>query len=178
MKLDTKGEVHERRKKKEPIWRGLVEGKDYTVVERLADIDDVETRKIIYAPIFEEQEQEYYDKLMKWVYMRENTILWIDELMEVCPSHFKYPPYLKGLMTRGRSKEATVWACTQRPAEIPAIVMGNATHFFIFDMNLPQDREKIAKTTGAMKFLEKPGYRKFWYFRSGWDEPVLAELKL
>lgn len=178
VKLDTKGEVYERRKKKEPIWRGLVEGKDYTVVERLEELDDVRTRKIIYAPIFEEQELEYYDALMKWVYMRENTTLWIDELMEVCPSHFKYPPYLKGIMTRGRSKNVAVWACTQRPADIPAIVFGNCSHFFIFDMNLPQDREKMAKITGASRFLEKPGFRYFWYFESGWDEPIKATLKL
>lgn len=178
VKLDTKGEVYERRKKKQPIWRGLTEGKDYTVIERLAEIDEVETRKIIYAPVFEEQEQEYYDALMKWVYMRENTTLWIDELMEVCPGPFKYPPYLKGVLTRGRSKNVACWACTQRPSDIPSIVMGNCTHFFIFDMNLPQDRDKIAKTTGSDKFYQKPGYRNFWYFKAGWDEPVLATLKL
>lgn len=178
VKLDTKGEVYERRKKKQPIWRGLVEGRDYTVIERLQDIDSVETPKIVYAPVFEEQEQEYYDALMKWVYMRENTTLWIDELMEVCPGPFKYPPYLKGLMTRGRSKNAAVWACTQRPADIPSIVMGNCTHFFIFDMNLPQDREKVAKTTGAPDFLDKPGYRNFWYFKNGWNAPIVATLKV
>lgn len=178
VKLDTKGEVYERRKKRQPLWRGLVEGKDYTVVERLEELDDVRTRKIIYAPIFEEQDMEFYDALMKWVYLRENTLLWIDELMEVCPSPHKYPPYLKGIMTRGRSKDVSAWCCTQRSADIPSIVMGNCTHFFVFDMNLPQDRERIAKTTGAYSFLEKPGFRNFWYFRAGWDEPVKATLKL
>ncbi|CKE76120.1 Type IV secretory pathway%2C VirB4 components [Streptococcus pneumoniae] len=177
VKLDTKGEVFERRKKKQPVWEGLKEGRDYTVIEHLADIDDVETKKIIYAPDFQEQEQEYYDALMKWVYRRENTILWIDELMEVCPSPFKYPPYLKGLMTRGRSKEAVVWACTQRPSDIPSIVMGNSDHFFVFDQNLPQDRKKLCETTGSYKFMDLPGYRNFWYFKRGWSDPVLATLK-
>ncbi|PFW63024.1 DUF87 domain-containing protein [Bacillus sp. AFS075034] len=176
VKLDTKGEVFERRKKGLPVWEGLREGKDYTVIYHLADIDDVETKKIIYAPDFEEQEMEYYDALMKWVYRRENTILWIDELMEVCPNAFKYPPYLKGLLTRGRSKEAVVWCCTQRPSDIPAIVLGNSDHFFVFDQNLPQDRKKLCEVTGSEDFMKLPGFRNFWYFERGWSDPILATL--
>jgi ABC-type glutathione transport system ATPase component len=48
VKLDTKGEVYERRKKREKVWRGLEEGKDFTVVEYLADLPEVKTPKIIY----------------------------------------------------------------------------------------------------------------------------------
>ncbi|MFE3688953.1 hypothetical protein ACFXPM_37785 [Streptomyces sp. NPDC059095] len=77
VKLDTKGEVHERRKKRQELWHGLQEGKDFTVVHRLEDVSEVETPKIIYCPVAEELEPEYYNALMSWVYNRENTILWI-----------------------------------------------------------------------------------------------------
>lgn len=177
VKLDTKGEVFERRKKKQPIWRGLVEGKDFTVIERLKDIDKVETPKIIYAPIFEEQTLEHYDSLLKWVYMRENTTLWIDELMSI-GDNSKYPPYLKAVMTRGRSKDAVVWALSQRPMEIPTIVLANATHFFIFNLNLPQDRKKMTETTGMIEFLDNPGYHNFWYYKDGEDDVINATLEL
>jgi hypothetical protein len=177
VKLDTKGEVYERRKKKKPIWRGLIEGRDFSVVEHLEEITKVETPKIIYAPHFEEQEPEYYDALMKWVYERENTTLWIDELMSVATAH-KYPVYLKALMTRGRSKNASVWALTQRPTEIPNIIFANTTHFFVFNLMLAQDRKKLADGTGCMEFLEPPGGHNFWYFRYGMEHAELAYLKL
>lgn len=178
VKLDTKGEYFERKKKREAIWRGLTEGKDYTVIFKLSDIDQVTTPKIIYVPEPEEMNDEYFDALMKWVYKRENTILWIDELMEVAPSPHKYPFHLKALYTRGRSKEAVVWACTQRPSDIPSIVFGNSTHFFIFTMQLPQDRDKLVKGTGMPQFMQQPQGHNFWYWKIGTPEPTLAKLNL
>ena len=72
----------------------------------LSYIDKITTPKIIYVPDFEEQTLDYYNALMKFVYDRENTILWIDELMSVADNPRTYPIYLKALMTRGRSKNA------------------------------------------------------------------------
>lgn len=178
VKLDTKGEAYERRKKGQELWRGLVEGKDFTVVEYLKDLEQVETLKVIYAPHFTEQDQEHYDALLKWVYLRENTTLWIDELMEVAPSANRFPPYLKGVYTRGRSKEVSVWSCSQRSLEIPGSVIGNTTHFFVFNMNQPQDRKKLADATGIMEFYEQPGQYNFWYFRLGDTHATLGTLKL
>lgn len=177
VKLDTKGEVYERRRDKKPIWLNLVEGKDFTVIEHLRDLERVETPKIIYAPVFEEQTQEFYDALLKWVYLRENTVIWIDELMSIAEVG-KYPPYLKALMTRGRSRNAAVWALTQRPMDIPTIVLANTTHFFVFNLNLPQDRKKMAETTGMTEFLDAPGYRHFWYYKDGEEDVVKATLKV
>lgn len=178
VKLDTKGEYYERKKKRQPLWRGLEENKDFTVIFSLADIDQVTTKKIIYVPHTNEMTEEYYDALMKWVYERENTILWIDELMEVCPSPSKYPYHLKSLYTRGRSKEATVWACTQRPLDIPAVVFGQSTHYFIFAMQLPQDRKRLVDSTGMPQFNEQPVGHDFWYWRVGDKEPIMARLVL
>lgn len=176
--LDTKGQSLERRKKGKELWYGLREGKDFVLVETLEEVEEARTNKIIYCPSPEEQTEEHYDALMKWVYERENTILWIDELMQVAPSPTKYPFHLRALMTRGRSKEATVWACTQRPATIPIDVFNNSSHFFIFDLNIPADRDRIVKATGCPEFYEKPGKYNFWYMRDSDDEPVRATLKL
>lgn len=178
VKLDTKGEYYERKKKKETIWRGLKEGTDFTVIFKLENIDSVTTKKIIYVPDEDEMNEEHYEALMKWIYKRENTILWVDEMMEVCPSPTKYPPSLKSLYTRGRSKEAVVWACTQRPSDIPALAFGQSSHFFIFTMQLPQDREKIMKGTGMPQFNVQPQDHNFWYWKIGMDDPVLAKLNL
>lgn len=178
IKLDTKGEYYERTKAGVTAWRGLVQDRDFTVVHTLAELNQSEYNKIIYVPEHEEMNEEHYDALMKYIYERENTILWIDELMEVCPSPTRYPAYLKALMTRGRSKEAVVWACTQRPTDIPSIVFGNSTHFFVFAMQLPQDRDKLVKSTGEPTFYNQPEGHDFYYWRVGMDEPILAELQL
>ena len=176
IKLDSKGEVFERRKKGEPVWRGLVENKDYTVIEQLSEMDKVETKNIIYAPNFDEQDQEHYNELMKWIYRRENTTLWIDELMEVAPSAMKYPEYLKALYTRGRSKNVSVWSLTQRTMDIPTIVLANSTHFFVFNLNQPQDRKKLADATGILEFYEQPGKYTFWYHKLGTDYATKGRL--
>lgn len=178
IKLDSKGEVYERRKKGEPAWRGLVEGKDYVVIENLADLSAAETPKIIYAPSFEEQTQEFYNALCKYVYERENTILWIDELMAVAESSRTYPLYLKALYTRGRSKNVGVWALTQRPVDIPAIATANSTHFFVFDLMLEQDRKKMCDVTGRGEFIRPPGKFNFLYFKNGSPTVTKARLKL
>lgn len=178
VKLDTKGEYFERKKKGEDIWRGLEEGTDYTVIFSLTELENVKTRKIIYVPDFTEQNQVHYNSLMKWIYDRENTILWIDELMSVAESSHRYPPYLKALMTRGRSKNAVVWSLTQRPMDIPAIILANSTHFFIFDLNLPQDRKRIVDATGIDDFNEKPNGHNFWYYKIGRNRGVKAKLTL
>lgn len=178
VKLDTKGEYFERKKAGQVAWRGLVEDEDYTVVFHLEDLMNVETGKMIYVPDITEMDQDYYDKLMKWIYERENTILWIDELMEVAPSPFRYPFHLKALYTRGRSKNAVVWACTQRPSDIPAIVFGNSTHFFVFTMQLPQDRRKLSESTGLPQFMQQPNGYNFWYWKVGQENPTLARLQL
>jgi len=179
--LDSKGQVYERRAKRQPVWRGLDEGEDFTVVERLKNLETVETQKIIYAPHFEEQDQEHYEALLKWVYQRERTTLWIDELMEVCPSAMRYPLHIKACYTRGRSKNVGVWACAQRTLDIPAIVLANTTHFFVFDLNQPQDRKKMADSTGVPEFMQKPsevgGKYAFWYYNYKMSKPVIGKLK-
>lgn len=178
VKLDTKGEYFERLAENKEVWRGLEENVDYTVVFRLKDLDEVTTKKIIYVPDFEEQEIGFYDSLMKWVYERTNTTLWVDELMSVAENPLRYPRYLKALMTRGRSRKCSVWALTQRPKEIPSIIMANSSHFYIFNLNLPQDRETLVKVTDQKEFMQKPQKYHFWYYKIGHNKPILATLKL
>jgi hypothetical protein len=178
LKLDTKGEYYERKAAGIPVWRGLEEGKDYEVVFKLKDVERTTAKKIIYVPDFSEQETPFYDALFKWIYERENTTLWIDELMSVAESAHRYPKYLKALLTRGRSRACAVWALTQRPSDIPSIIMANSTHFFIFSLNLPQDREKLVKVTDQREFFIKPKRHYFYYYKIGNNKPVLATLNL
>ena len=181
VKLDTKGETLERYREGKSPWRGLKEGKDFTVCYRLEELQYAKTDKIIYCPEFDEQSIEFYDAFFKWIYDRENCIVWIDELMSICPHAMKYPLHLRGIMTRGRSKNVGVWALTQRPVDIPTIVTANSEIFVAFDLMLPQDRQKMANITGVPEFNITPSTRAypyaFWYFQADWEEAIKAQLE-
>lgn len=178
IKLDTKGEVYERRAKGKSAWYGLEEGEDFQVVETLAELMNCGSGKIIYAPTFEEQTPDVYDEFFKFCYLRENTVVWVDELMSIATAS-RYPQWLRAIMTRGRSKHVAAWCCTQRPVDVPTIVPANTTHFFCFDLMLETDRKKVCDITGWDTFMERPGKYNFWYFKVGQDHPpVKARLKL
>lgn len=178
IKIDIKDDTFARRKNKEPLWRGLVENEDFEVVYSLDAVKKSEFRKIIYVPPFTEQEPEFYDELARYVYNQGDTRLWVDELMLFTESAVKYPPFLKAILVSGRSRNATVLVCTQRPMGIPAICIANSQHFFVFRMNNEQDRKKLADVTGCRKFLDPPRQYCFWYYREGADADSVRQWTL
>jgi energy-coupling factor transporter ATP-binding protein EcfA2 len=157
-------------------------GENLTLTTRLDRLPHIKTPKIIYRPRFEEMTLEYYNEFYKWCYRRENTIVYTDEVMSVCKNPFTYPEYLKAIMTRGRELNVAHWGATQRPAGIAAIVISEASHFFIFDLNKPEDRETLTKISGCMEFKVKPskvyGKHAFWYFYVDEDHAYPAKLEL
>lgn len=177
VKLDTKDETGERRAEGKSPWAGLREGKDFTVCHSLDDLEGIETDKIIFVPDYDEQNEETYNRFFRWIFERGNCILWIDELMSI-GSVNSFPKELGRIMTQGRSKGVGVWACTQRPSGIPAIVPSNSSYFFVFDMSLPQDRKKLVDTTGMTKMYEYPTGFNFWYYKMGSRDCVKARLKV
>lgn len=175
IKFDTKRETFERKRQGESAWEGLEEGKDFVVIEKLADIVNIEISKIIYAPCVEEQNMETFNEFFKFVYNRENTILWIDETMSFTTST-KYPEFLKNLLIMGASKNVGVWCCTQRPVGIPSIISANVSYFIVFNLNKLSDRKKIVEDTGEDRFIESPSDEyedhQFFFYRLGDKEPV------
>lgn len=163
--LDTKGTL---------TWPEA--GEDLTLVTRLNDIPEVETGKIIYRPDWQELEDEYYNRFFRWIYQRRNTIVWIDEVMSICPNPFKIPDYYKACLTRGRELGIGVWSLTQRPSGIPQVIMSEATHYLIFNLTMPQDRVKIVEMTGATEIMEMPGKYVFWYYHVEAEKARLARL--
>lgn len=175
VKLDTKDETDERYSMGLSPWDNLEEGKDFTVVRNFEDLDEVETKKIIYAPDYENQTQEEFDRFFKWIFNRGNTLLWIDELMSIGTVN-SFPKQLGRLYTQGRSKNVGIWACSQRPSAVPSIALANSNYIFCFNMTLPQDRKKLVETTGMKKMDELPKGYNFWYYKMGDSKCVKAKL--
>ena len=132
---------------------------NYQIFERLSDLmraKEVEEAGIyVYRPCFEELEEEYYDEFYKWVYNRKNCIVIIDEAMQVCENPKKFPKFLKAILTRGREYNIAAWVCTQRPKTLPLFLLSEASKFFIFELNLKDDRQRIMEITGRDEFLDR-----------------------
>ena len=170
IKIDIKDDTFARRRDNQPIWRGLSENEDFEVVYSLDAVKRSEFNKIIYVPPFEEQTPELYDDLCRYVYTNGEMRLWVDELMLFTEGAQRFPPFLKALYVSGRSRRASVTACTQRPMGIPAFCIGNSQHFFVFNLNNNQDRKKMADVTGCDNFNVPPQKYAFWYYQEG-DSP-------
>lgn len=176
VKLDTKDETSERRRVGLSAWDGLKEGKDFTVVSHFDQLDEVDTKKIIYVPPYEEQTRETFDRFFNWIFARENTILWIDELMSIGTVN-SYPFALGRLYQQGRSKGVGIWACSQRPSGIPNIAPANSSYYFIFNLYLKADRKRMVDSTGMDQINELPGGHNFWFYKMGDPKPVKAILR-
>lgn len=181
IKLDTKGEVDQKRKKGEPIWNGLTEGTDFTVVRKLIDLPSVETKKAIYAPRESELNEEYYNEFFRYCYERENNIVWVDELMSVSSAN-SCPEYLKYTSIMGRSRNVSLWCCTQRPVGVPQVLISNCTHFVVYNMRNDVDRKKIQDVTGFPELRKLPndvGKEPFcfWYANTTMEKPTICRLK-
>ena len=179
--LDSKLEMLDRQMKGQELWRGVVP-KTITLVERLSELPDVKTPKIIYSPALDEMNEDYYNEFFRWCYMRQNCIVWVDEAMQISPNAQRIPEYYKAILTRGRSRNTAVWSLSQRPSGLHNIIFSQSTHIFTFNLNLPADRDKLAKSTGDPQFYQKPGRDPqtnipyFWYFRDGWEAAIRAKL--
>lgn len=178
IKVDIKNDTFARRRKGEPVWRGLVEDEDFEVCESLQAVMDSRFKKIIYVPPHNEQEPEIYDQLCKYVYDQCDTRLWIDETMLFCQGANSYPYWLRAIAVSGRSRSSTLMCCTQRPVGIPAILIANSQHFFVFRMNNEQDRKKMSDVTGCTKLLEPPLKYAFWYYKEGAEIETVKQYRL
>lgn len=177
VKLDTKGEAIDKVQKGENPWP-QVNPKELTIVTRLEDlIENSDSPYLIYNPVHDELNEDYYDAFFQWAYYHRKITVWVDEVLEVLDSPHKMPRWYKGILTRGRYYDVSMWQLTQRPMGLPAMCIAQSTHLFCFDLQMDQDREKVAKVTGVPDFLKPPGWHNFWYWRTGWPSAQLGRLE-
>ena len=82
----------------------------------------------------------YIDAVME----RENITLYIDEVYGVVQGR-NATDALRAVITRGRELGIGVWSATQRPKDIPLIVISEADWFFMFQLRVEGDRKRMAE---------------------------------
>jgi len=158
----------------------VVDQKQKKVIKHLHElkyIDIEETPYVVYIPVFEELNIDYYNEFFKSCYRLGNCTVIVDEVMQICRSPLILPEYYKAILTRGMELGVGVWSLSQRPAMIPVSIITESTHMFVFRLNNKHDRRRLVDNTSYEEFLKIPPNYYFWYFNTKTGEkPVMGKL--
>ncbi len=155
----------------------MLKWKGYKVCNTIAALSDAKEPKLIYKPCAEELfREEFREAFFKWVYLRRNTVVYIDEVFGVTNGQI-IPEFYHAIMTRGRELGIGVISSTQRPVSIPIVLKSEAEHRFIFRLKNDNDR-RIAEdisNVNADLIRQLPKYR-FYYSNDAFD--IVGPMKL
>jgi len=157
--------------------KGTINWPGYVVYKRLAKATATKDERIIYRPDFDElADMESTERFFKWIYLRGNCLVYIDEVFSITNGEIM-PRYYHACLTRGRERGIQVYSSTQRPKGIPQVILSESEHLYAFRLVMPQDRERVASLCGleADKMKQLPKFQ-FWYAPQGGE--VAGPLRL
>lgn len=105
-----------------------------------------------------------------------NCAVLIHETNYVAPAG-RVPPHMNRLLHQNRHRHVTAILCDPRPLTVDALVLAQSDLVYIFEVNVVQDREKIAKTIGwsVRDFsddVEELGAHEYLRFDSNQPKPA------
>lgn len=132
-------------------WKGY---KLVTSLKTLTKLNPKKVTHIVYRPDFaaiagwQNGTDDEVERFFEFVYRRGRTTLYVDEAYLVTRGE-EIPLYYQACLTQGRELGVETWTATQRPMNVPQVVMSEAEHAYIFRLKLPQDRKKIEAICGV-----------------------------
>lgn len=133
---------------------------------------------IVYSPKEDEQTRAYYEGFFKYLYnLNQPLLVYVDELALIGHGN-DTPEYYEKFRKQGRERLQTLWAATQNPVFVNHDFFSNADHFFIFDLILKADREKMAAFAGEAVKERPVDKHGFHYFSTSNRYPSYFENKL
>lgn len=120
--------------------------------------------------------QGYYEPIFKRIYETGDCIVYIDELSSVTTNPQSVPPYLNALYKFGRQpltdKKGRIVggnigmvASSQRPAMIPVDCIGQSETLVMFDLQVPDDKDRMAKYMGRGVLEPIPDEHGFYCYQ-------------
>jgi len=120
--------------------KGMLNWSGYKVYSKLRDLVAAKEQKLVYRPDpYELLDPTYAEGFFRWIYLRRNTVCYVDEVFGVTNGQVM-PPSYHALLTRGRELGIGVISSTQRPISIPIVLKSEAEHRFIFRLKNDNDR--------------------------------------
>jgi len=148
--------------------------KEWPSVNNLKDLHKLvaENPISVYAPDREEKyNPEFHEALYDWVFERWNTCIVIDELTSIVTGN-QTPAAYRDLTDRGRARHVSVMQGNQKPIYLPHAALSEADHFFVFDLLVKSDREKVASILGNRVLKRPEDPHGFWYYHKSMKDPV------
>ncbi len=145
-----------------------------TTPDEINDIAAESYQPIIYRPHADYiGDTDAYNGVLKWVWDRQNTTLYIDELSLIGDGR-RFPRYLRAIFVAGRGLNITVLACVQRPSGIPLYCIESSENAYGFQMPMIEDRIRMSKTfhSDYMNVLPEYWFRAY-NINSGGDPRLL-----
>ncbi len=134
--------------------KGQMRAKDWPGYAIYTDFDKLikaKEERLIYQPnineIPDEKNWDYAEKFFKWIYLRRNTVVYVDEVYG-CTGRDYIPFYFRAILTRGRERGITCLMATQRPSLIPQFILSESENYYVFKLQMPQDKKKIEEIKG------------------------------
>lgn len=159
--LDNKGHME--------TFRGF--GKRIRRLKKLKDALVSSVPIITYTPDETEQNEKYYTGFFDFLYkLNVPMLVYVDELALVGTGNDMPESYEK-FMKQGRERMQALWAATQNPVFVAHDFFSNADHFFIFDLMLESDRNKMAAFAGSPVKERPEDKHGYFYFSTDARNP-------
>lgn len=98
------------------------------------------------------------DQLFKRCWEKENITIFIDEGYSI-----QRDEWFNACLTQGRSKHVTLIVLSQRPAWISKYVFSECNFIMLFNLQIKDDRKKVAEFVPVSKDYRLPPYCSYWY---------------
>lgn len=98
------------------------------------------------------------DELFRRCWEKENITIFIDEGYSV-----QKDDWFNACLTQGRSKRVNLIVLTQRPAWISKYVFSECNFVMLFNLQIKDDRKKVAEFVPVDKDYRLPPYCSYWY---------------
>jgi hypothetical protein len=167
----------QRRYKVVADYKGKINWPGYAVYTKLAQLVGAKEDALLYRPGYGESiDEDVCGRFWEWIYQRGNTTIYVDETAAITKGNV-YPFYYGGVLMRGRELGIELWSATQRPKDIPQVVLSESEHVYAFRLRLPQDRERVEQLTGIdRQRIADLRKRAFLYARQ--DDEIMGPLQL
>ena len=127
---------------------------------------------VVYAPNRDElHDLNFHEAFFAWCFERWNTRVVVDELTSIVWGN-NVPNSYKDVTDRGRAKHVTIIQGNQKPVFVPHSALSEADHYFMFDLMVATDRDKMAGILGSKVKKRPPDLHGFWYFHKSMREPT------
>ena len=121
----------------------------------------------IFIPLLPGWDDSKFLILMEECFNRGNIVLHFDELYGVIDNQH-VPTVIRKLWSGGRKRHVVILALTQRPVDIPKVVVNQAEVKMMFLLLDPDDRDRMANIIGDPQVAREQLPRYWhWYWRVG-----------